>query len=411
MSRAIRSAYGTGWNESVEGIDLNRTRPKGKPPEIDALLTARVGMVLQLAGERPGGEKFAAAAVEAGRGLLAIQARTGQIRPVGVMGVFGAVTEELDVPDRRPTTAALATLLAILGPQQKQDGRLRGPSLKAAHWLVGQQTRAGGWPNLYPPQATRGQGVKLLVFDDNDYRDTALTVLLAAEILGPQDADGVRRPERQLQVAFTRGVEMALFCRVNAGFPPSRALWPSMARPDGDLQTKQDVPSRVDLLATRYALELVLAGYLVQQEASFGDGLRGARDAISTLPRDPQKQWHRLYDLQLKAIPAPPPDAGGTFRLPGPAPRAGASPRTADLFNALERAVELGAKRSYDAWQAALPMDRRLGWLVSGLADDAILAERPTMTPAEGLPPGAVMDTVIDAWKGLHGQPSGGNGS
>ncbi|QOV88775.1 hypothetical protein [Humisphaera borealis] len=401
LARAVRSPYGFGWNEEVEGIDLNRARPKGRPPEINATLTASAGMLLHLVGETYAAEKFTAASIEAGRGLLAVQTRTGQIRSLGVMGAFGGTKDDAaDVPDRRPTCAALATLLSILASQPKQDARLRGPSLKAAYWLSGQQSRAGGWPNLVPPDAAKGQGSRLLVLNQTDHRNAALVTLLGGEVLSGEDARGQWTPERQLHLSFTRAADMLGFCRLSAGLPPVRALWPTMCKLDGDALTRlESVPICVDLLSSRYALEVALAGYLVQQEGRFGEMLKVARDAISTLGRDAQQQWYHRYDTKLQPIVPPRPESPGVFGDPVPTAGPDAPTRTKELFAAIERVTQAGAKRSSDAWNAAMPMNRRLALVVSGFMPDALLTERGASDEAgPDAKAGGILGTIRSAW-------------
>src|SRR4051794_35708095 len=51
LARAVRSTFGWGWADEERGIDLTHGRvPKGKAYNVDAILTVRIGLLLDLAG-------------------------------------------------------------------------------------------------------------------------------------------------------------------------------------------------------------------------------------------------------------------------------------------------------------------------------------------------------------------------
>ena len=181
------------------------------------------------AGQVLGDNRLLDAANEAGRGALALQTRKGQIRERGVMGAFGgALDEAVDVPDRRPTRLTLALVLSLLDAAEDAgvdaDPRLRGPAMLAAHWIAGQQARSGAWPSIYPPDAAKGQGARLLMLCDPDLRDTVLSLRLAADVLD----------DRPFRGRLTRLVDHLGDIRVWAGRPQKRVLWAGAYKLDGD---------------------------------------------------------------------------------------------------------------------------------------------------------------------------------
>jgi hypothetical protein len=367
IARAVRSPYGWGWTEVEAGDGLTRAGAvKGKPVPVDALLTARAGLLLNLSGRLTGQAAYRAAAVEAARGLSALQTRSGQVRVKGVMGVFAARDEPGDVPDRRPTRVALALMLDLIDAaagDAPPDPRLKGPAQRAAHWLGGQQTQAGGWPSLYPPDAPKGRAVRLLRLDERDLRDTALAVLLAGNVF----------EDRQLEGYFDRAADHLIAIRIFAGRPPGKALWSTAYRLDGDASTREPgLPVCADLAATRHATEVLLAGYLLTMRGKFDVPLKEVHDALAALPRVPGGGWGRRYDLELKPMGGPASQPSGTFEPPAAVAKL-VEPLTAELFRRLDRVQQVGAKRTRDEMEAVMPLRRRIVLMLGGLSDDLLV--------------------------------------
>jgi hypothetical protein len=398
LARAVRSVFGWGWAEDEPGVDLTRGRvPKGKPHPIDAVLTARIGLLLDLAAELTDDAAYRAAAVEAGRGVAALQTRAGQIRGKGVMGVLTAARDDAaDVPDRYPTRAALGLLLHLIEGRERPDVRLKGPAQRAAHWLGAQQTHLGGWPSIYPTDAPRGQGTKLLRLDTPDLRDTLLAVLLASDVLG----------DRQLEGYFERGTDHLIAIRLVAGRPVARALWgPAYTLEGGPNTRAEDLPGVPDLLATRHAIEVLLAGYLVTLGAKYATALKEARDAIAGLDRLPNGGWHRRYNAALKPMAAPAATQPGSVFAPPPPPVALRPTRTAEVLALLDRAQKIAGKLLRDEIDAVQPLRRRLELLLAGFSDDALLidpgAAKVGRTP-ELAGTGGLGETVDALWHELR---------
>ena len=140
----------------------------------------------------------------------------------------------------------------------------------------------------------------------------------------------------------------------------------------------------------------------------YNDPLKEARDALSTLPRDAEKAWHRRYDMRLKpVVPRADTQPAGFFTpLPPPAEPL-PDPRTPEVFARVERAQEIGGKRLADELSARLPLRRRLALVVAGFAPDALLSddssEAGSSFTAVGRATGAVAAAVTVAWRELVG--------
>lgn len=371
LQRAIRTNAGWGWSdEEVAGIDLTRGKhPHGKTYPISANLTAPAGLLLDLAGDLCRDASYHAAALEAAHGLAALQTRAGQIRTKGAMGVLTAVRDDpTDLPDRTATRQSLALLLRLIDrtPANEQpDARVKTAALRAAHWLGKQQNHSGGWPCLYPPDARKDQGIKILRLDTPDLRDTALAVLLASDVLGDQ----------QLENYFDRAVEFLLPLRMTAGRPLRKAMWASAYRLDGDPATHvAGIPPIPDVLATRRMVETLLAGYLVTQKLKYDPPLKEARDTLAGLERNKNGEWYRRYDLALKPYQDAATQPTSIFAKPAQLADA-AELRVPDLLARLEQATTLTSKQFHDELNRRLPIRQRLELLTAGVADDAILTD------------------------------------
>lgn len=428
VAAAVRSPYGWGWTTDAndapdppaagDGKDgpagpPKPPRPAPKPAAkqvpavsaprrqavIDGRETAVVGLELFHAGRLLREPKYTSAALEAARGVSAIQARTGQVRARGTMGVFGAAGDPAsDVPDRAATVAAMGLWLTLVddakgakdsdGQPVLADERLTRPAAAAARWLVRQQTKAGAFPAVYPPDAPAGKGARLVRLDTPDYRDGAFALLLAGTVLDNRD----------LLTSFDHAVDQVVGMRVAVGGPvPGRPLWRAAYDLQGQpLWHAADFPDAVDVVASRRMIQVLLAATLA------GGGLKSegaAREAGLALEQlrllDPVNagderarqgqggKLHRFYDtrgLPAEVVrpatrPAAPPAPGhfpdlidtngnavGAFALDGPDGVLQTARRLGDL------AWKEVAKELDDEW----PINRRLAETISGLSDDAL---------------------------------------
>jgi hypothetical protein len=427
---AVRSSYGWGWTPEVSAAEesvaeaaedegpsskqLGGRPAKGNPKPaaapgprrsvvIDGRATALIGLELFWAGELLGNAQYKQAALEAGRGLSAIQTRSGQVRARGTMGAFGGPQDPpADVPDRSATLAAMGLWLTMIDaakppsatsgatPQApaltndraagapKVDDRLTRPAAVAAHWLVGQQTPAGAWPLGYPADAPPGKAARIVRLDTIDFRDAAIAILLAGEVLD----------NREARASFDRCVESLLSARISADDGPDRPLWTGVY----DLQGQPDrrlpeFAKDVDLLACRNVMQVLLTAYLVTLNPKADEATRDAVKAIGALPQEnaPAGRWHRFYDRRGHPTIPPRPTSGpaegqarrrGMFARPDEAPEP-----TEDTVNlgpllALAgRAAERGGPEVAKELAGQLPLNRRLAEVACGLSDDALASQ------------------------------------
>jgi hypothetical protein len=412
-ARAVRSGFGWGWSDDEEPVDLTRQRPPGgKMPMIDAFVTARIGLLMLRAGELLDEPGFVGVAFEAGRGVLGVQARSGQIRSHGAMGAFGGhLDDAADLPDRRPTRVAVALLMELADNDaragREPDARLRGPAQQAAHWLTRQQTTIGGWPVIYPPDAPRGQGQRLIRLDETDFRDTALAVLLASDVLG----------DRLLRNKYDRSAAHLCNLRVSAGTPPVHALWCGYYKPDGDLRPKNvDLLQSIDLLATRHAAETLLAGMILPGDNNPRDPLDEAVAAALTdlppatrrLKTDDGGRLHRRYTLELRPIVPPAPPPPGPFEAAQPPPPPTPPHRMADLLATLDRLAVHGVDQLRADWQVVSPPRRRLAMVIGQVMPDGIVSPYESTETLRLRKPAGTLDASVQAAWDIIGGLAGG---
>jgi hypothetical protein len=408
---AITSTYGWGWLADAGTAQDNaapgarptaapkksRARDRNAPtPDIDIRATASAGLVLQLVGQSLNSEPERHAAREAARGLAAVQLQTGQMpatarllpRPGGFAESVGIV------PDRGPTCAALAMMLLVIdGNKDKSDNRVVASATRAATWLARQPTDAGGWQAAYPPDAGL-KARRLIRLDDRSYRDSTFAMMLASSVLG----------RREYALTADRCVEELLRIRVRADGATGQWLWPPAAKLGGEVADDiPELPPGPDLVATRYAMETLLAARVVTNHDALDKELATAIASITALPK-PRGHWLRRYDLFPRSAvehaptsqPSRPAD-GNKFNETTAKTRPSPDVLQGEDFAQTMRAVHLTQTAGQKIWTEPKRGEPRL---VDRLAVTACgLTDGPFSTFAEARPNSGLAEAVRDAWK------------
>src|SRR5215218_5909320 len=266
--------------------------------------------------------------------------------------------------------------------------------------------------------------------DEPGFRDATYVLWLAARELN----------DPRLRQRAENAVEELLLTRVADARSPGRDLWLSAYNLDGTPLSPEDaedwhLAGGIDLQASRYAIQALLAASLMGDADATAPALREATAALRRLPQAGGR-WQRHYALRPRAIQAPsqaapdepppaPPDetADAPPEPPAKAPPAepgaddgppraevfkqdaeagkfpDAAPGVAEVLAAMERAAELGPEKYRDALAAESPVEHRLAKTVCGLDDDALTREAaaPGVEPAgllDGPPPSDVATRV-----------------
>lgn len=413
---AITSAYGWGWLADTDNASDTaasgarpttpakkpRTRDRNATPDIDIGATASAGLVLQLVGQALNSEPERHAAREAARGLASVQLQTGQMpatarllpRPGGFAESVGIV------PDRGPTCAALAAMLLVIDANKdKPDARIVAGATRAATWLARQPTSAGGWQSAYPPDAGL-KAHRLIRLDDRGYRDSTFALLLASQVLA----------RREYELTADRCVDELLRLRIRADGATGQSLWPAAAKLGGEaIDDIPELPPGADLLATRFAMETLLAARLVTDHGALDKELFASLTSVAALPK-PGGRWRRRYDLYPRsaaAVEVPSTQQSDTSADGGTPKQTTAKTRPSpdvlqgDEFEQSLRAVRVTQTEGPRRWTEPKPGEPRL---VDRLASTACrLTDRPFASFAESGKNLSLPEQVREVW-GLYAQ-------
>jgi hypothetical protein len=385
LRRVKKTPYGWVWNWSdadpADGRGGRAPRPS-RVVTFDAASTAAGGLALHLAGARAGDESYRQAAAQAGRALAAVQSGNGQLPATGVIGAHaGGRDEPRAVPSRAATVAGLGLLLTLVHDAPADDpnaARFRAAASKAAHWLASQQTRDGGWLASLPPDAAPGQGERIVRLDLPDYRDATIALWLAGRVL---DDERLARKAGQ-------AVEDLVSLRIEDDRGPGRHLWASAYSGDGVVrENDRAFPVAVDTVATRNAMQALLAACLLGDAEATTPPLRDAVDALAKLPKD-DGAWLRYYLLKPAPEPAaPPPREDGEPAPPlfeEAKPDRGQAELAAGLdevVRAAKQLAEQGPPRMKQSLESHLPIEQRLALVLCGITDEAIAFDLPAAGP------------------------------
>lgn len=309
LESAVKRAYGWAWESQASPVSSASRHPTVSFEPRD---TPAAGMVLLWAGQVLREPRYTQAALEAARAIAASQERTGKIPSQRVFGPApgGRETGRL-VSDRSSTIAGLALLVAVIGADPARDEQFNRAARRAAAWLVRQQARDGGWPSLDSFAADGTSPPRIILLDNPDYRNSTLALLLADSAL----------EDRASGRAAARSLAKLLSLRLTA---PARlrGMWSTAYQLNGGFfETHADLPPAADTLATRFALQTLLAAYVMNRDAEAMAALSATSITLRALQSDSEsRDWQRRYPLQSRSTLAPPkPDEPQSVLVPSAA--------------------------------------------------------------------------------------------
>jgi len=288
---AIRRPYGWAWDRDAAGEPNNHPLPHAV--SMESLGTPAAGLVLLWTGKLLNEPRYLNAAEEAARGVAAAQMPIGRIRSHPVFGpAAGGREEVVPVANRTATRCALGLLLATIDNTesttapadnptstpmaQSTDSHaeaLRSAAARCTYWLAKQEAPNGFWPSWFSTGAGSGKAIRLIRLDDADYRDSTFALLLSFDLLH----DDVLRP------LSTRPLAALLKLRLmNDVHGPG--LWCTACTVDGtDIPT--GFPNGPDVLASRYAVQTLLGGYLFTGDHTLATALDQAATTLEQARR------------------------------------------------------------------------------------------------------------------------------
>jgi hypothetical protein len=385
---AVKTPYGWGWT-------TNGVRPASgrggaaRTVTIDLRPTAAAGLVLHLAGAQLNEARYTQAAVQAARAVAAVQANSGQVPATGIIRAnAGGRDEPAAVPSRTATCAGIGLLLTLADDAGDSDDAeerdaanaalFRRAALKAANWLGTQQTRPGGWPVAYPPDALPADAIRVVRLDTPSCRDATIALWLSAHVLG----------DERLRTRAERAVGELVTLRIVDEGGAGHDLWSTAYNLDETLHTKTDALSpAIDAQASRMVMQALLAAYLLGEDEATLPVLREAAEALARLPKE-NGGWRRRYDWNLRLTSDPPAapvqdekedgPPSAVFDLDSPAPgELEPAVGVDEIIRAVRRLDKLGAKGYAKQLGAQMPVTHRLALVLCGLDDEALTAEAP----------------------------------
>ena len=390
IASAVKRPYGWAWTSSADDAAAERKPPVAmRPPG-----SAAAGAVLLWAGALLEEPAYTEAAVHVARGIVASQASNGNVVTEPTFGPTPGKREPpAAVPDRAATRAGVALLLACVGADQSKDEMFRRAAMRAAAWLTKQQANDGGWPCAAPAGAGEKVPAKLIRLDERDVRDSTFALLLAASA-----AD-----DRLAARAAQRSVEKLLSMRTSA---PGRYnnLWSTFYRLNGELEDGLgDVPPGADVLASRRAIETLLAAALLTNDEPARIAAREAAQSLVAL-RDTQGRWTRLY---VMSGDQPQPAAESIFGTASTQPSAelwrSGTFGIENVLAAADQLHQLGPEQMSTTLSETMTVQERLAATVLGLTDGPFAVDDPDLVDVgllEG-PPSENLDRRILRLYGL----------
>lgn len=280
--------YGLAWSQTSDG---EKTSPVAS---FNQGGTPAAGLILHLAGQLLNEPKYSEAAAQVARGIIFAMEANGRV-PAHATLLGGTLAQkELpgSAPKRGPTFAASGFLLLMDKDLSGADSRASSGGVRAANWVIKQQVKPGHFVSSVDVPGQRYPR-RVIRLDVPDTRDGVLTMLLVKRVAEGRETS---LPTSLARLGAQRGVEQLARLRITDVGKPSRYLWPSAC--DFDATLVPDIPSLPpagNLLATRYALQTMLAWYLEVGEPTTFDLIKVSAEAVESR-KDTDGKWFSIDD-------------------------------------------------------------------------------------------------------------------
>lgn len=229
--------------------------------------TPAAGVLYLAAGELLNEPKYREAAVQVSRCIAYAMDPSGRV-PSTAAAMPGQLSQKEkpgQFPKRSATFGSTAFLLLLDRSPAGQDTRVASTTVRATNWVIKQQIKPGFYATGYA-QLGEAFARRVIRLDQPDTRDAVLTLLMVGRTAeGRETSLPVQMARQQAQ----RAVEQLLRMRISDMGRPSRYLWQPAFNVDGTpLDRIPDAPAVGNMLATRYALQTLVAYYLDAADAS-----------------------------------------------------------------------------------------------------------------------------------------------
>jgi hypothetical protein len=396
LQRVIRRPYGWAWDSNAAGELPNHPSPR--TISMASAATPAAGLILLWTGEFLNEPRYIDAAREVARGIAACQLPVGRVpnHPV-FASAPGGRPEIAVVPDRTATNAALGLLLALVETNEPTTGPAHEPDQpldphdeaihrsaeRCARWLAKQEAPNGVWPSIYPSDAAPNKATRIIRLDDPDYRNSTLALLLSFDLLH----DDVLHHFAQRPLDGLMKLRL-----VNDAHGPG--LWCTACTVDGsDIPT--GFPNGPDVMASRYVMQTLFAGYLFNADPNLAAALNQAAKSLGQDKR-PDGLYDRFLDPTAAADIARElgnvgPTTQSFFGHPSTQAEGQSTPNHSiladpstsgsfgipELLDAIAQLKSLGGDHYAASFTAASTFHQQIEASLCGLSDGAIAADFP----------------------------------
>lgn len=310
LETAIRRPYGMGFDPSGRG---DTRKPTTRPVSFEPVQSPAAGVILFYAGKFLDEPKYTSAANEIAKATMTAQAATGQVPSIVIFAAKPTGKDDSQIyPSRSATLAALGLLFATIDGAGNIDGRTKSSILRSMHWIEKQRTGLGAWPSAVQKNPEDKDYQRLARLDEVDFRNAVFAMLLESDLL----------QDKEFSKAAVKSLDHLLGLRIRAMKLEAQSLWSGVYDLQGQpAPHKIGLPESPDLLASRYSMQTLLAGYLLIGDRKYGQAVDEAFKSLDELKMK-ENVWRRFPDA--KENNEPPPMFGvpsstefGSLGLPG----------------------------------------------------------------------------------------------
>lgn len=286
---ALRRGYGVGFDPSGRP---DTRKPTTRPVSLEPLQTPAAGCALLWAGQFLNEPRYIELSNQIAKATALGQTPTGMFPAYVIFQSKPQSRDEpLPVPERAATLASLGLLLSAMNATP--DPAVKSAAQRASHWLLKQRTNQGLWPSLVATEDSAKNPLRMIRTELPDQRNCILSLLLAGEVLNEAD----------LTAAAVKALDYLLTLRVTAAKTDRPMFWVGAYEMSGNVNPgKAGLPDSIDLLATRYAMQSLLAGYVMVGDRKYG---QACDDIAKLLPEMTMREemWRRFPDARESSQP------------------------------------------------------------------------------------------------------------
>jgi hypothetical protein len=293
LQTSIKRPYGIGFDPS--GSPDTR-RPTTRPVSLEPRQSPAAGVVLLWAGDLLDEPRYRNAAIEVAKATMTAQHTTGQFPSITIFAAKPTGRDESQIyPERSATICSLGLLMATVAGVDAPDSRTKGAISRGMHWLGKQRSGIGAWPSAVQKNPEDKEYQRVIRLDELDFRNGVFAHLLQSEILS--DKDATREAAKSL--------DLLLRMRIGSVKAEAPALWCGVYTLEAQpAPGKLALPESPDLLATRYSLQTLLAGYLFTGDRRYGMAVDEAFKSLDELKMR-ENMWRRFPDAKENNEPPP----------------------------------------------------------------------------------------------------------